>query len=112
MERRRFLKKAIYFTVATAGAALSACGGGGSTPNGTFSFPLGVASGDPKESSIVFWTRCSSASGDGAPISLQLEVSANEAFDQAVISVSLTAAATYDFTVRAKVTQLIPDTRY
>ena len=114
MDRRRFLEEAMYFTVAAAGATLTACGGGGggSTPKGTFSFPLGVASGDPKESSVVFWTRCISASGDVAPISLQLEVSVDEAFDSAVISVPLNAAATYDFTVRAKVTQLIPDTRY
>jgi alkaline phosphatase D len=95
---------------------VAACGGGGdgggSAPKGSFSFPLGVASGDPKDTSVVFWTRCISATADGAPVSLRLYVSASATFDSTIALVDLTAAGTYDFTVRAKVTGLAPDTRY
>ena len=114
MDRRKFLQGAMYFTVASADMTLAACGGGGSgsVPKGLFSFPLGVASGDPKDTSVVFWTRCISAAADGAPVSLRLDVSTSANFDSTVASVELTAAGTYDFTVRAKVIDLAPDTRY
>ena len=106
----------MYFTVASAGLSVSACGdgdgGSGSAPKGSFSFPLGVASGDPKDTSVVFWTRCISAAADGAPVSLRLDVSTSATFDSTVASIALTAVGTYDFTVRAKVTALTPETRY
>ncbi|MFL6673177.1 MAG: alkaline phosphatase D family protein [Massilia sp.] len=114
MDRRRFIGSALYFTVASAGFGLGACSGGndndGAPPPGSFSFPLGVASGDPRESSIVFWTRCL---GPGpAPVDLRLEVAASPAFDSIVASVNLTAIPAYDFTVRAKVAGLAPATTY
>ena len=108
----------MYFTVASAGMTAAGCGGGGdgggngSAPQGSFSFPLGVASGDPKDTSVVFWTRCISATADGAPVSLRLYVSNTPTFDSTVAFVDLTATAAYDFTVRAKITALAPDTRY
>ena len=114
MDRREFLKGGMYFTVASAAITVAACGGGGdgSTPKGSFSFPLGVASGDPKDTSVVFWTRCINAAAAGTPVSLRLYVSDTATFDATVAIVDLTAAATYDFTVRAKITGLAPDTRY
>ncbi|HYD78612.1 MAG TPA: alkaline phosphatase D family protein [Paucimonas sp.] len=115
MDRRKFLKGAMYFTVASASGVLAGCGGGtnlSSGPRGTFTFPQGVASGDPKESSVVFWTRCVSSNALDATINLRLEVSASDGFEQLVAAVDLTATATYDFTVRAKVTNLAPATRY
>ncbi|MES2130273.1 MAG: alkaline phosphatase D family protein, partial [Pseudomonadota bacterium] len=112
MDRRRFLRSSMYFTVASATLALSACGGGDeSVPKDTYSFPLGVASGDPKESSVVFWTRClSSGPFDSVPLRLDVSTSAN--FDTVVATVSLSATRQYDYTVRAKVTSLSPNTRY
>lgn len=122
MDRRSFLKGAAYFTVAAAtGGTLAACGGIlANLPKGTFDFPLGVASGDPKESSIVFWTRCvlanpQTAKDAGYPINtldLVLQVATNAGFENLVASINLIAADTYDYTVRAKVTHLTPDTRY
>lgn len=111
MDRRGFLKGAAWFTVAGAGVGLSACGGSDGTPAGSFGFPLGVASGDPKESSVVFWTRCLPASG-AATAGLRLDVSSDAAFSNLTAVVDLSAAAAYDYTVRAKVTGLAPDTRY
>ncbi|RNF29757.1 alkaline phosphatase [Massilia aurea] len=112
MDRRGFLRSSAYFTVASAGGLLAACGGSDDTPpQGSFSFPLGVASGDPKEGSIVFWTRCAPKSG-GEEVELRLEVATDAAFTQVTGVVELRAAPTYDHTVRAKLTGLAPATRY
>lgn len=113
LDRRQFLAGATYFTVASASLSLAACGGGDDAPpEGLFAFPLGVASGDPKDTSIVFWSRCIGTGVAATPISLRLDVSSRAGFDDLVASVPLTAAATYDFTVRAKVTGLVPDSVY
>ena len=114
LDRRQFLQAATYFTVASAGATLAACGGGNEVlaPRGSFTFPLGVASGDPKDTSIVFWSRCLGSNANAAPISLRLDVSTSAAFEVLVASVPLLAVDTYDFTVRAKVTDLVPDSVY
>ncbi len=115
MDRRSFLRSSLYFTVASATASLAACGGsGGDTPlppKESFLFPLGVASGDPKEASVVFWTRCLSTRGVET-VPLRLEVSTSASFDALVASVELSATRQYDYTVRAKVTALTPGTRY
>jgi alkaline phosphatase D len=103
----------MYFTVASATATLSACGGDDDgTPRGHFRFPSGVASGDPKDNSMVFWTRCQSAVTLPDSVPLRLDVSTNEHFDGVVASVELSATRQYDFTVRAKVTSLQAGTRY
>ncbi|MGZ3180798.1 MAG: alkaline phosphatase D family protein [Telluria sp.] len=114
MDRRKFLRSAMYFTVASATASLAACGGGGGSdaPKDTYSFPHGVASGDPKEASLVFWTRCVATAPGSADVPLQLEVSTSDKFDTKVATVSLAATAQYDYTVRAKVTGLAAATRY
>lgn len=114
MDRRSFLRSSMYFTVVSATAGLSACGGSDpdtSVPRDTFSFPLGVATGDPKDSSIVFWTRCLSTRA-AEPVPVRLEISTNANFDTLVASAELSATRQYDFTVRAKVINLAPDTRY
>jgi alkaline phosphatase D len=111
MDRRRFLGSALYFTVASASFGLPVPRAlAQAAPPGTYRFPQGVASGDPKDSSVVFWTRCLGPAGLEVP--LRLEVSASPAFDALVASVDLVATPTYDFTVRAKLTALAPATRY
>lgn len=111
MDRRSFLRNATYFTVAAATVPLAACGDD-AEPAGTYAFPQGVASGDPKESSLVFWTRCVRSAGGADAVQLRLEVSTSSAFATLVARVDLSAAATYDHTVRAKLTGLSPATRY
>jgi alkaline phosphatase D len=114
MDRRSFLRSSMYFTVVSATASLAACGSSDpdtTVPKDSFSFPLGVASGDPKDSSVVFWTRCLSLKGVET-IALRLEVSASTSFDTLVARADLSASRQYDFTVRAKVTGLTPGTRY
>lgn len=120
MDRRGFLKGAAWFTVVNAGGMLSACGGhngsapapaaaGGSTTGG--SFALGVASGDPRENSIVFWTRCTPDAGS-SPVGLRLEVATDAGFANLAATAELSAVAAFDYTVRVKVTGLAPATRY
>ncbi|MES2015417.1 MAG: alkaline phosphatase D family protein [Pseudomonadota bacterium] len=114
MDRRSFLRSSMYFTVVSATASLAACGSSDpdtTIPKGAFTFPLGVASGDPKDVSVVFWTRCLSSIGM-ENIPLKLEISTSSSFDTMAASVQLTATRQFDFTVRAKVTGLLPATRY
>jgi alkaline phosphatase D len=114
MDRRSFLRSSMYFTVVSATASLAACGSSDpdtTAPKDSFSFPLGVASGDPKDSSVVFWTRCLSSRGV-EPVPVKLELSTSSSFDTLVASAELSATRQYDFTVRAKITNLTPGTRY
>lgn len=114
MDRRGFIRSAVFYTVASATAGLAGChagahddpGGGGDVPPANPAFPQGVASGDPKESSIVFWTRYPAG---GA---LKLEVALAQDFSRLVASVALSAQAVYDNTVRAKLVNLLPGTQY
>jgi alkaline phosphatase D len=111
MDRRRFLGSALYFTVAAATFGLPAprALAQAGVP-GTYRFPQGVACGDPRDTSLVFWTRCLGPPGLDVP--LRLEVSTSPAFDVLVATLDLVGTATYDYTVRAKLTGLAPATRY
>ena len=105
MDRRQFLTRTAFFTVAA--ASLAACGGGDDGPTGRYTFPQGVASGDPKSTSLVFWSRCvRSGAGSADMIPVTLQVSASPAFTTALAEVALLASPSHDFTVRAKVTGL------
>lgn len=105
MDRRQFLSRSAFFTVAA--ASLTACGGGGGGEGvGTYQFPQGVASGDPRESSLVFWSRCVRATGASGDISVRLQVSTSAQFFNLLADLPLVASAAYDNTVRAKVTGL------
>jgi alkaline phosphatase D len=88
MDRRRFLSLSTFYTVVAATGTLAACHGGSDDSNsggspvppppaGSFAFPQGVASGDPRDTSAVFWTRCTgTATNTTAAVSLRLDVSA------------------------------------
>src|ERR1700754_339900 len=111
MDRRRFLSLSTFYTVAVATGMVSACGsdedGSGNTapsmPTGTFAFAEGVASGDPRDTSAVFWTRCTWGSGatSQGSVPMTLQVSTTQAFSQLIASVPLTAVPDFDWTVRA-----------
>ena len=109
LDRRSFLKQAAFFTVVP--AALVACGGGDETePAGRYAFAQGVASGDPKDTSVVFWTRCTRSDHSLADVAVTLQVSTSAQFTSALAEVGIVASSTYDFTVRAKVTGFAPGT--
>ncbi|MCS0808419.1 alkaline phosphatase D family protein [Massilia agilis] len=122
MDRRAFIRSAMFYTVASATGGLAGChaggndgdgdgGGGNPPPPANTAFPQGVASGDPKESSIVFWTRYP-GTGAAGPRAIRLELSLSDTFSSIVASVGLSALPAWDYTVRAKVTGLSPGTPY
>ena len=125
MKRRDFLRLSGTFFAAASLPGIAACGddGGGSSadagtdaspdapPTGSFLFPQGLASGDPRETSVVLWTRAVPASGT-ADVALRIEVATDDTFATAVVMQSITATAASDHTVRVVVTGLAADTIY
>ncbi len=69
-------------------------------------YPQGIASGDPKPDGIILWTR---VAGGGA---VHYEIAADKSFAMPVAQGDATADAASDFTVRVKVTGLMPYTTY
>ena len=110
MDRRQLLKRGAFFTVIAATGALAACGGDSDEPGGTYRFDQGVASGDPRDTSCVFWTRCVRADGGTAPIDVLLQVSTTADFGANLMWVRLAASSDWDNTLRAKITGLPADT--
>ena len=113
MDRRALLRGVAFFTVATAAGGVLAKDDrdrdddeGARVPRGQFEFPQGVASGDPKPSSVVFWTRCVRTDGQGVPIRLRLQVALDPSFEHLVAHVPLEAMPRWDHTARAKVAHL------
>ncbi|WP_137938655.1 alkaline phosphatase D family protein [Chitinivorax sp. B] len=118
MDRRAFLKLGGFLTVSVATTGLVGCGsdGGGDSPApGTgkvYSFPQGVASGDPKSGSIILWTRVTRNDGSAADINFKVQVSKAADFASLIVDFALVAQAGWDNTIRHKVTGLEPATTY
>ncbi|MBN3856962.1 alkaline phosphatase [Paraburkholderia sp. Ac-20340] len=115
MNRRHFLRSSAFFTIAAATGTLTACGSDdlAGPVKGTYQFAQGVASGDPRSDSIVFWTRATTVAGTStSPVAVQLQVSSSADFSALVANVSLQALADFDYTVRAKVTGLSAASTY
>ncbi|MFL6695963.1 MAG: alkaline phosphatase D family protein [Vitreoscilla sp.] len=110
MDRRQLLKRGAFFTVAAATGALAACSGDPFPPPGTYVFDQGVASGDPRDTSVVFWTRCVRADGAAETIPVHLQVSTTADFATYVGQVTMTTDAQWDNTLRAKLTGLPANT--
>ena len=110
MDRRQLLKRGAFFTVAVATGALAACSGDPAPASGTYLFDQGVASGDPRATSVVFWTRCVRADGAAEMIPVHLQVSTTADFAAYVGHVTLTTDAAWDNTLRAKLTGLPANT--
>ncbi len=116
--RRSFLASVVqtagFLTVASAvPVALTACGSDDDSNAGAglVSFPQGVASGDPRTTSVIFWTRAIPTSGTG-DVSLSLQISRDAGFAAPLQSIDVTALTQFDHTVRVKVTGLEADTVY
>lgn len=76
-------------------------------------FPQSVASGDPRADSVVLWTRAVASDRPDDALRLTLQVSTSEAFDTLILETrDLEARADHDHTVKVKVTNLTPRTRY
>src|ERR1051325_8142517 len=119
MKRRDFIRNTGWFVV---GAALvPACGSdllseaAADETAGAVRrlFPQGVASGDPRPTSVVLWTRVVAASGDASvPVQLRVQVATDARCLNLVVDHAITATADSDHTVRVLVTGLVPATSY
>jgi alkaline phosphatase D len=72
-------------------------------------FPQGVASGDPQSDSVVLWTRF--ASEDESTL-LSLEVSEDPKFERVLVTTSVVARRSADWTVRVLLGGLKPAREY
>jgi alkaline phosphatase D len=107
--RRRDLLKATVITAAAVGVpSLLGC-----TDNEALAltvFSLGVASGDPRETSVVLWTRVEPGASELEDV--RYELALDENFGRVVAQGSLQVGESSDFTLRVKVTGLSPATKY
>lgn len=120
MQRRDFLRlSGTFFAVASLGG-LAGCSddsgpsidaGPDATTAGQFLFPQGVASGDPRETSVVLWTRCVPMTGT-ADVAVRVEVASDPGFATIVVTQMVSATAASDHALRVVVTGLAADTFY
>ncbi|MFT3764959.1 MAG: alkaline phosphatase D family protein [Minicystis sp.] len=119
--RRDFLRA----TLVAAGALLvPGCGGSETETNpptrtltdGAAFFPQAVASGDPRSTSVILWTRVEDPDAASADATLDLEVSLADDFKTLVeldaAQASIKALAKYDHCTKVKLTGLQPATVY
>jgi len=83
-----------------------------SRARGRYSFPQGLASGDPTHRSVVLWTRVIDQVEPDSDVAIVAEVSLSENFDQAVVRTPLQAKREFDHTIRLLVDGLRPGTTY
>jgi alkaline phosphatase D len=121
MDRRSFFGHSGFFVIASALGPLAAPTQAGSDEDddegderlghrGRRAYPQGVASGDPKADSVVFWTRCLRTDPKRAaePLRLRLQVALDPGFERVIAHVRLVARPEWDHTVRAKIRGLPP----
>ncbi|MGE3855192.1 MAG: alkaline phosphatase [Planctomycetota bacterium] len=78
----------------------------------TVGFPQGLASGDPRDSSVILWTRAVDAAAPDADVPLQLTVAADRELNEVVVQRDLTASARHDHCVKVRVGGLQPGRFY
>jgi alkaline phosphatase D len=123
MKRREFLQRTGWFVV---GASLMGAGcteeakmmpppdgGPPPEPKGTYSFPQGVASGDPRASSVVLWTRAIRNTDDkDVIVRVQISLDASYAPGSLAADRVISATAASDHTVRVLVNGLAANKPY
>src|SRR5262245_32705062 len=121
MKRRDFLRSSGWFVVGAALSGVPGCGDNDvftpdpgpdtNDPPGTFTYPQGIASGDPRAGSVVLWTRILKRNSTAAILVL-VQVAEDADFRNLVVSQIVRAAPESDHTVRVLVTGLAADTGY
>ncbi|MCP4447775.1 MAG: hypothetical protein GY811_20920 [Myxococcales bacterium] len=112
MKRREFLRLSGCFFAAAKLSTLPACGGDDDEPTGVYEFPQGVASGDPRATSVIIWTRVQATAGGDEAIAVTAQVSEDEGFGTIVVEQDLEITSASDHTLRLLVTDLSPGTIY
>ncbi|OUS26008.1 hypothetical protein A9Q99_19725 [Gammaproteobacteria bacterium 45_16_T64] len=125
--RRRFLKTVVVSAGAVGASSLVGCGGSGanghvdndispellsfSSVDTGSTFPQSVASGDPKATSIILWTRIDTGTQSGDQ-SVVMQTSSDSNFNVIVAQTSLTATSDADYSLKVKITGLNNATTY
>lgn len=114
MQRRYFLKLAGCFSIAiNAPLSLSGCGSKQSNPvKGELAFLHGVASGDPRESSVMLWTRITPLEDSSGYVDVRVQCSLDETFQSLLVNSSVRIDESSDYTLRFLLQELSSDTVY
>ena len=113
-DRRTILKS---IAVVAAASAFPACGDStesvGSDADGLARFPQGVASGDPRQTTVILWTRVVNVGSSPVDLPLRLEVALDEGFTRLVVEKDgLTATVAHDGCIKVRVKGLTAATTY
>jgi len=113
-DRRTILKS---IAVMAAASALPACGDSdvtvGSDADALKRFPQGVASGDPKQTTVIVWTRVVNFGSSPVDLPLRLEVALDSGFTQLVVQKDdLAATVAHDGCIKVRVKGLTAGTTY
>lgn len=117
LTRRQFMKTTVVVASGIAlGGGVMGCGDDDDDDirmiEGSSLFPQSVMSGDPKESSVILWTRLEEMDATG-DVTLSVDVATDMAMtDRVVEGVSVTAEAAHDHCVKVKVAGLNPGQVY
>jgi alkaline phosphatase D len=114
--RRKFVRSSALVSggVALLPTLLSACKDNEPDPTyaGDFGFREGVASFDPSATSVILWTRYTTATTEPSEATVRWEVAATNAFSPLVASGTAVAAAATDYTVAVDVPGLTANQKY
>jgi alkaline phosphatase D len=112
-DRRTILKS---IAVMAAASAFPACDDGsnvGSDADGLARFPQGVASGDPRQGTVILWTRVVNVGSSPVDLPLRLEVAVDPSFTQLVVQKDdLTATVAHDGCIKVRVKRLSAGSTY
>ncbi len=113
-DRRTILKS---IAVMAAASAFPACGDStesvGSDADGLARFPQGVASGDPKQTTVILWTRVVNVGSSPVDMPLRLEVALDAGFTRLVVKKDgLVATVAHDDCIKVRVKNLTAATTY
>jgi alkaline phosphatase D len=113
-DRRTILKS---IAVMAASSAFPACDDStesvGSDANGLARFPQGVASGDPRQTTVILWTRVGNVGSSPVELPVRLEVALDEGFTRLVVEKNdLTATVAHDGCIKVRVKGLTAATTY
>ena len=119
LTRRKFLNTVVLSASAVAVTSLVGCGSDSDSSSGECSFSSdifkhSIMSGDPRQNSVILWTRVKDACALTASenVSLIVEVATDNNFTNLVLSESVDVLAEYDHNIKLRLTGLASDTRY
>ena len=112
-DRRTILKS---IAVIAASSAFPACESSeriGSDADGLARFPQGVASGDPKQETVIVWTRVVNVGSSPVDLPLRLEFTTDPTFTEVLAEKDgLVATAAHDGCIKVRVKGLSPGSTY